>query len=249
MKKTIIMLLAMSSIASAALEKVADMKDLLVGATLGTGVTNISDEYTNSTVLSFANTNSAVLSIENSELASYINAKEGYLTIAAWVNPTSVGEHSIFGWGANGDVGVKVAIKDGHAQETTKGKTDHTMDYTTISANGEWQFVAFSIALNGSATSRILLGDDAGTYYSNRDWGTWNGEASTFSIGSAWSESAKDQFKGDIANLTIYYSSTTAATQQDLKDAGILVKPIPEPATATLSLLALAGLAARRRRH
>ncbi len=252
MKKTIIMLLAMSGVASAALQEIASMDDLLFGATLGTGVTNTSDQYTNSTVLNFADTNSAVIGIENSVLADIINAKTGYLTIAAWINPTAVSENSIFGWGGQQD-GVKVAIKNGKPQETTKWVADHNMTAQDTITTGDWQFIAFSIALDGTATSRLLQGDDAGRFWSNQDWGNWNGTASTFAIGSARSTEAADQFKGDIANLTLYYS-TSAATQGDLQAAGItnlkpIVNPVPEPATATLSLLALAGLCARRRRH
>ena len=250
MKKTIIMLLAMSGIASAALEQIASMDDLLAGATLGTGVTNTSSEYTNSTVLNFVADHSAVIGITNSGLADIINAKTGYLTIAAWINPTAVSESSIFGWGGQSD-GVKVAIKGGKAQETTKGLFDHTLSGCDSITTGDWQLVAFSIALNGSNTSRYLTGDDAGRYWSGQDWGTWNGTASTFAIGSARSNEVSDRFLGDIANLTLYYS-TEAATKGDLQAAGITnLKPIavPEPATATLSLLALAGLCARRRRH
>lgn len=47
--------------------------------------------------------------------------------------------------------------------------------------------------------------------------------------------------------LTIYDGYATADQAWEL-NKGVL-PTIPEPATATLSLLALAGLAARRRRH
>lgn len=247
-----IALLALSGIASAALTELATMDDLINGITLGVGVTNTSDLYTEGTVLSFSDARTPVIGIENSSLASTINAKTGYLTIAAWINPTSVSEHSIFSWGGQ-QTGFKVAIKNGKPQETTKWVADHNEDgCDAITMNGDWQFIAFSIALDGTATSRVLMGENAGRYWSNKAWGNWNGEASTFAIGSARSEEYADSYLGDIANLTIYYS-TSAATQADLQAAGITdLKPVlktPEPATATLSLLALAGLAARRRRH
>ena len=267
MKKTLIAILAlgsfaMSGIASAALQELASMSDLLEGATLGTGVTNTSDLYSNDvTVLNFAADNNAVFGITNSTVADIINAKTGYLTIAAWINPTATnGDNAIFSYGPQRS-GIKVGIKDGRVQETAKWVGDHTMDgeqgrtnADPVTANGGWQFVAFSIALNGSSTSRMLMSDDASRYWSNQAWQTANDVPAAdqlFGIGSAWGTAKADKYLGDIANLTLYYS-TSAATAKDLQDAGITnLKPIalPEPATATLSLLALAGLAARRRRH
>ena len=49
---------------------------------------------------------------------------------------------------------------------------------------------------------------------------------------------------GDLKLLTTVGGSSTNSTLSNMS-----IKAIPEPATATLSLLALAGLAARRRRH
>lgn len=59
---------------------------------------------------------------------------------------------------------------------------------------------------------------------------------------------AGDVTFGDM--VTVYYYSDTVLSEADAKQASVLaaVQSIPEPATATLSLLALAGLAARRRR-
>ena len=65
-------------------------------------------------------------------------------------------------------------------------------------------------------------------------------------IGSSvvWTNSGGGQFTmGDLYDLSSL-ASNAAQFENFVK-----TKPIPEPATATLSLLALAGLAARRRRH
>jgi MYXO-CTERM domain-containing protein len=62
--------------------------------------------------------------------------------------------------------------------------------------------------------------------------------------GSFRNEGTKVDFDGTIEldNLLVY---KTALTADEVKS---LIVPVPEPTTATLSLLALAGLAARRRR-
>ena len=55
----------------------------------------------------------------------------------------------------------------------------------------------------------------------------------------------------DEAVLSSYYfnSALTEADRSNLANLAATAKPLPEPTTATLSLLALAGLAARRRRR
>lgn len=264
MKKTIIMLLAMSGIASAALDQVASMSDLLYEATLGTGVTDTSAQYTNNvTVLHFDENNDAVIGITNSDVADIINAKQGYLTIAAWINPTSIpaAQHGadlpIFSYGPQ-QSGIKVGLKGetggavASPQETAKWVKDNTITFAQAKiSEGEWQFVAFSIALAGGENSRYLTGDDAQLFWSNQDWGVAKDvpeAAQLFGIGSTWGTAKTNFFVGDIANLTIYHSAS-AATKEDLQAAGITaLKPVPEPTTAALSLLALAGLCARRRR-
>ena len=54
------------------------------------------------------------------------------------------------------------------------------------------------------------------------------------------------EFDSSVLGADIYYSGVTVGEAKTLGINGI--KTIPEPTTATLSLLALAGLAARRRR-
>ena len=56
---------------------------------------------------------------------------------------------------------------------------------------------------------------------------------------------------GDAVSSSYYFNNYMGGSEADMKalsNAAAVAAPIPEPATATLSLLALAGLAARRRR-
>ncbi len=77
--------------------------------------------------------------------------------------------------------------------------------------------------------------------------GTWNAEAVT--VTDANGEAllyAVDE--SDIGKAGYYWIETTG-TKGGAYSVSLVAKTIPEPATATLSLLALAGLAARRRRR
>lgn len=70
-----------------------------------------------------------------------------------------------------------------------------------------------------------------------------DGGGGACAIGSASSDSKQGDFAGQIAEFQIL---SGAKTQSEILKAAHL--SIPEPATATLSLLALAGLVLRRRR-
>ena len=86
-------------------------------------------------------------------------------------------------------------------------------------------------------------------------WGCWNG-------GSAYSFGSNDGFEnatfwegGVTAAVTLTYVFSQVVTAEEAKSLGkaaamaaLSSVAVPEPTTATLSLLALVGLAARRRR-
>lgn len=74
-----------------------------------------------------------------------------------------------------------------------------------------------------------------------------------FSIGSANGNatSGTENLNGMLSGFKVFTSEgfeTNASVYTALGDAPTLLPTAPEPTTATLSLLALAGLAARRRR-
>ena len=93
-----------------------------------------------------------------------------------------------------------------------------------------------------------------GDYWTDTDIGNnsklWNSptNADLFAIGSKNSTSNEKAFLGKIGGVVILSSDGYLTTEQIVTALGAAPKSIPEPTTATLSLLALAGLAARRRR-
>jgi len=84
---------------------------------------------------------------------------------------------------------------------------------------------------------------------------TFTGEASS-SMTSGEARAFANSQKTPISNVRIASLDALGISENETLDMGTLVtsgvavtKPVPEPTTATLSLLALAGLAARRRRR
>ncbi|MBQ8243207.1 MAG: PEP-CTERM sorting domain-containing protein [Bacteroidaceae bacterium] len=97
---------------------------------------------------------------------------------------------------------------------------------------------------NGAVTLNAnLIGNEAGVIYT-RDLLTYNNAAFTnvaYNFGEGWTNVGDGEITG--ANQYKITNNTTG-----ISVSYMAVAPIPEPTTATLSLLALAGLAARRRR-
>lgn len=141
--------------------------------------------------------------------------------------------------GCNG-TGIAYGLSNGYISMTTGTATDNEFSAAKtglqLTANA-WNTITYTLSnnqwtatLNGTTSDAKTLGTIT--------WDTDSAEVNKYSIGikaPGWTDGATglNDSGCKIANMTISY---TAAA------------PIPEPTTATLSLLALAGLAARRRR-
>ena len=156
----------------------------------------------------------------------------------------------VFVFNKNNKYGTGITSKDGYLYITdTEGTILGISGATSVSANTD------SGAAGGSVTFTLDCGNiTAGKEYqawfmgSDSSYSTSNTGVQTISFSDTTvelrSSSALVGTSGDLKLLT----NTDAATSSHTF-ANMSIKAIPEPTTATLSLLALAGLAARRRRR
>ncbi len=254
MKKTFITLLALTGAASAAtLTELATMDEL--AALSGDTGTSVKSVVTLNDVTTYEFTGAgSILKIDDEDIMSYITGGTGYLTIAAWIKPDSTSVNSIFSVGGQND-GFKFALYNGGLQATTKGVLDtnvgtSSLGYDSIPTDS-WTLVALTINLSESGDSRFYMGTVDGKF-ATRQLGGWNdltADGSYMAIGSGNTADVRDGYEGMIAGLTLF-SSDGLVNNSDIA-AKMSAAPVlvPEPTTATLSLLALAGLAARRRRR
>ncbi len=284
MKKTIIALLALGGIASAALTEIADMEDLITGmstvsSTSGTKVTTVAGY--NQTVYSLSSDNhdwvdDSGVSRTESRGAAWINGADedvvnaitsttgGVVYVAAWINLASDATqyNTVFGWGESGK-GFKFGVKDDDLFIVTKNRTEKVGNFSI--KKGEWTLVAVGFDTAADATGenmfRIHATGTNGQMYSYK----WSGASNdggdilymntpktlTYSIGSSNGDATSEgeDFDGMIAGVKVFTSTsfeTNSAIAAAMGSAPTIA--VPEPTTVTLSLLALAGLAARRRR-
>ena len=192
--------------------------------------------------------------ITNANLVSALADSSKYITIAAWVKLDDItGVESIFGYGAQSD-GFKFCISGDGLQYTSKGVADKELVDTNLTAD-TWTLVGISFKGGNDAAdgAKYICGTSNSNFYTLNLGGFTTPDTTnqTFAIGSGNSGGARETFNGQIAGLTIFTSNGVISGVNDItKHMGTAApKSIPEPTTATLSLLALAGLAARRRRR
>ncbi|MGN0868201.1 MAG: PEP-CTERM sorting domain-containing protein [Akkermansia sp.] len=248
MKKTLITLLALSTgVASAALTEIADMDTLVQGMTAVGSPTTV-DGY-NQTVYNM--NGGAYVNGTAEAVINALKGSTGVVTFAGWVNlDTAANQYNMLvGWGASG-TGFKFGIKDDDLVYVTKNVTETVKNFSI--AKGEWVMVALEYRTSDSAV-RLLATPTSGQMYTvDSGLGTMNPvTVEKFSIGSANGNATSndENLNGMLSGFKIFTSDgfeNNAAVYTALGDAPTLL--VPEPATATLSLLALAGLAARRRR-
>mgnify|MGYP003297774286 CR=1 FL=1 len=183
------------------------------------------------------------------------SSKKGDFTIMTYANfneiVTNGGEkgYFIFGSDKDNDAGIAVGVladQDSLCNDTSKidflvkGKKHYVWD-TTVTV-GEWTHLAFSYASESNTVTLYVNGESKGALTLEDPFATPNDDG--MYIGAGSTNGGQDDFVGQIAHFQII--TGTALDADGVKQYASTI--IPEPATATLSLLALAGLAARRRR-
>ncbi|MBQ2813806.1 MAG: LamG domain-containing protein [Akkermansia sp.] len=252
MKKTLIALLALSGVASAATLAKIDTSD----ANLKSYVNFSGDSFT---------TTAGSITYNNAPIV-----QDGYGIVSATdSHNTSSTENPGFKTNAftlsfdvrSFDVGslVSVCVDNGAAWKHIRleSTTDKALTLkfegpspvrevaTTLTSGTRTEWTTITIVGDDSVTAGIKLYVE-GSHVGSLDMtgaSNWNGtNVKAFQFGSVYSPFDFPKLTGnaEIDNLLVYNRAFTAAEVKALT--------IPEPTTATLSLLALAGLAARRRR-
>ena len=246
--------MALASVASAVeLTTIATMDELVAAATWN-GDSKVDDMSV--TTYSFSD-GAYIGGITLGAVNSALQDSSKYITIAAWVNMSDTsGVEAIFGYGAQQN-GFKFCTNGAGLQYTAKGVADKETVSAGLTAD-TWTLVGISFkGGTAAANGAKYFAGTANNNYFTRNLGGFalpSAADQTFAIGSGNSGSARETFNGQIADLTIFTSDSVIGGVNDVTaimgtTAPEFVTPsVPEPTTATLSLLALAGLAARRRR-
>ncbi len=210
--------------------------------------------------LTLSGTNRVILTGYNETFARSIDMSKSF-TIGAYVNFSENFSDiaTIFGTGSGTGSGLAVAITgndtNGYKFDLLKKSVVHveTNVISDLNAN-EWNHVALSYSydattqtgtatwlLNGWEVATQTFSSTGDSNYNNLYWNKPGYEGAT--IGGT-SVDAVTGFDGTLQLDRVQVFNTALTAYEVRQAAGI----IPEPTTATLSLLALAGLAARRRR-
>lgn len=153
------------------------------------------------------------------------------------------------GGGTTGDSGIKLGIGvDGQVKLDIKNQFSFASGSDNVITLNEWTQVGLAVTKNeGTSTYAYTLFINGEAVASVDKAVTANWRDGNFAIleGADYVENNK-RFDGSVDEIQFYNVT-------DLADATAVMQAqasriIPEPATATLSLLALCGLAARRRR-
>lgn len=247
--------MALASVASAVeLTSIATMDQLVSAATW-----NDATKVDNMSVTTYSFSDGAYIGgITLGAVNSALQDSSKYITIAAWVNMSDTnGVEAIFGYGAQQN-GFKFCTNGAGLQYTAKGVADKETVNAGLTAN-TWALVGISFKGGTAAAdgAKYFAGTSNSNYYTRNLGGfaTPGATDQTFAIGSGNSGNGRETFNGQIAGLTIFTSDSVIGGVNDVTAImgttapSLVVTPaVPEPTTATLSLLALAGLAARRRR-
>ena len=254
MKKTLIALMALAGVASAYDVWTFDATTADKNGTVTTAPITINIEgfgQTSTTAVTYVDGSySYVVAPEGSDFSTGSGATSNAFTLMTYVNfdtITSGTEYFIFGTGETNGGGTAINYIGGQLSLSQKTKSHNTTTGVSLEAD-TWYHIALAydgsdnsmdVFVNGELQKSITL---TGDYVAPSNSKIYFGAGST--------NGGQDDFAGSIAQFQIVQGVALGAS--DIKAIAIPAAPetpsVPEPATATLSLLALAGLAARRRR-
>ncbi len=155
-------------------------------------------------------------------LTSAATSSSTYVTVAAWINPTSHGG-SIFGYGGGGN-GIKVIDDSGKLKFTTKNVKDFNASDSGIDTDqNTWQLVAVTFSKNASNNNLdvyYMLNGQYSTTPAGNAGGMNTANPATFGIGTGDSNSSRENFTGSIGGLTVFTSDGMVTAEQVISQMG-----------------------------
>ncbi len=264
MKKTLITLLALAGVASAAWT--ADDANGWLYKSGDTWVTNSAtvtkDATTNDLTIQIMDANSQVLDFSYDEGGGVYRACYTFaitLNLDALTSPTSatsaVWGGSKVGIGLNNGV-VTACIGSSKASWNTTGLTlGSTGSLTLVVTTDTKGSMILAYGEDGTYSSLVSAQTDSDTFNgTTTDGGTYYGWRGLKEKANITSFTIDSSIAGAVEKFAVWDSKVASdgldsvAMLTNMDTVAAAMKVIPEPTTATLSLLTLCGLAARRRR-
>lgn len=218
--------LSSGSATAAELNKVITMGEMVTAETLhGATASTTWVASDGSAVYDFSGSN-CIFGIDNAALQAALTSatttSTTYVTVAAWINPTSHGG-SIFGYGDENN-GIKVMDASGALKFTTKSKKDFDASGSGIDTDqNTWQLVAVTFSKNSSNSNLdvyYMVNDQYSVTPAGGAGVIAAANPATFGIGTGNSTGSRENFVGSIGGLTVFTSDGMVTAEQVISQMG-----------------------------